>query len=94
MKIEHEQQKKKGAFFIEEGGERLSELRYFTSAPNVITVFHTEVSEKLRGKGIGQDLIAAVVNFARENKLKIKPACPYAKRVIDSIPEFKDILAG
>ena len=76
MRIEHKEEKKKGVFFIEENGERLAELAYFESAPDEITVYHTEVSDKLRGEGIGQDLVGAAVSFARENKLKIVPTCP------------------
>jgi len=93
MRIEHKEEKKKGVFFIEENGERLAELAYFESAPDEITVYHTEVSDKLRGEGIGQDLVGAAVSFARENKLKIVPTCPYAKKVIDRTPEFQDVLA-
>ena len=93
MKIEHEEKGKKGIFFIDENGERLAELVYLKSAPAVITIYHTEVNEKLRGEGIGQDLVAAAVSFARENKLKIVATCPYAKKLIDRTPEFQDILA-
>ena len=93
MKIEHKDGKKKGVFFIEENGERLAELAYFESAPDEITIYHTEVSDKLRGEGIGQDLVGAAVSFAREKGLKIVPTCPYAKKVIDRTPEFQDVLA-
>ncbi len=93
MKIEHEEYKKKGSFFIDENGERLAKLEYFFSAPGKITIYHTEISEKFRGEGIGRDLVAAAVDYARKKGLKIIPKCPYAKRVIDSIPEFQDVLA-
>lgn len=93
MEIRHEEQKKKGAFFVEEDGERLAELAYFKSAPGQITIYHTEVREKLRGEGIGQDLVSAAVQYARENNLKIVPTCPYTKKVIDRTPEFHDVLA-
>jgi uncharacterized protein len=93
MEIGHEEKKKKGAFFIEENGERLAELRYFKSAPGTITIYHTEVEEKFRGEGIGQDLVGAAVNYARAHKLKIVPECPYAKKVIERTPGFQDVVA-
>ena len=93
MRIEHEEKGKKGVFYIEENGERLAELLYFKSAPGEITIYHTEVKEKFRGEGIGQDLVAAAVKYARENKLKINVTCPYAKKVIDRVPEFQNVLA-
>ena len=93
MKIEHDVQDAKGVFFINENGKRLAELAYFESAPDEITIYHTEVSDELRGEGIEQDLVGAAVSFARENKLKIVPTCPYAKKVIARTPEFQDVLA-
>ncbi len=93
MQIEHEQLKKKGVFLVNKDGERLAELAYFTSAPGQITVYHTEVSEQLRGEGIGKKLVAAVVKYARENNLKIIPTCPYARKVIETTPAFQDVLS-
>ncbi|HEX3100346.1 MAG TPA: GNAT family N-acetyltransferase [Pyrinomonadaceae bacterium] len=92
-KIQQEEHKKKGAFFLEVGGERLAEMLYFHSNPGEITIYHTEVDPSLAGKGVGYDLVAAGVEFARENGLKIVPTCSYAKKVIDKTPEFQDVLA-
>ncbi len=33
-----------------------------------------------------------VVKFARENKIKIIPLCPFAKSVFDRLEEIKDVL--
>jgi len=93
MDIRHEAGSKKGAFVIDADGERLAKLEYFVSAPGEITVYHTEVDEKLRGQRIGDKLVAAAVTYARENKLKVVPTCPFAKKVIDRTPEFQDVLA-
>ena len=93
MDIGHEEKKKKGVFFFDENRERLARLEYFHSAPGVITVYHTEVDEKLRGQHAGDKLVAAAVEYARENDLKIIPTCSFAKKVVDRTPEFQDILA-
>lgn len=93
MDILHEEAKKKGAFFIEDGGERLAELQYFHSAPGEITAYHTEVDERLRGQKIGDKLVAAVVEYARVQNLKIVATCSFTKKVIDRTPEFQDVLA-
>lgn len=93
MKIEHKEQNKKGAFFIDENGERLAELAYANSAPGVITIYHTEVSPNLRGEGIGEDLVAAAVDHARKNDLKVIPTCSYAKKIIDETSDLQDVLA-
>jgi predicted GNAT family acetyltransferase len=38
--------------------------------------------------------VKAGVEYARANNLKIRPVCPYAKKVIDATAEFHDVLAG
>lgn len=93
MEIQHEDQKKKGAFFIEDGGGRVAQIQYFQSAPSEITAYHTEVDERLRGQKIGDKLVAALVCYARDNGLKVVATCPFAKKVIDRTPEFRDVLA-
>ncbi len=94
MKINREEHGKKGAFFIEQDGEWVAEMTYFKSGENEITIDHTEVEDSLEGKGIGTELVAEGVKYARENRLKIVAACPFAKKVIDETPEFQDVLAG
>ena len=93
MDIKQEEAKKKGSFFIEEDSERVAELQYFHSAQGQITIYHTEVDEKLRGKGIGEDLVANAIAFARETRLKVVAQCPYAHKVIERTEEYKDVLA-
>jgi predicted GNAT family acetyltransferase len=93
MQIQRDEHGKKGAFYIEDDGEWVAELTYFRSGQDVITVDHTEVDESLRGEGVGQQLVKAAVDFARENNLRIKPACPYFRGVVDTTPEFKEVLA-
>lgn len=92
MEIQHEHHDGKGSFLIEENGEQLARLDY-TSSPRKISIYHTEVDKKLRGEGIGQDLVASAVKYARENDLKIVATCPYAKKLIEENAEYNDILA-
>jgi predicted GNAT family acetyltransferase len=92
MQIQHDEHGRKGAFYIEENGEWIAELTYVKNN-GTMTIDHTEIAEKLRGEGIGQDMVKAAVEFAREKGLKVKPACPYARKVIERTPEFQDVLA-
>jgi predicted GNAT family acetyltransferase len=93
MEIQRQEDGCKGAFFIEEGGKRLAELTYKKSGDAEITIDHTEVDPKFRGENIGEDLVAAAVSFARENDLKVKATCPYAKKVLEDKREFQDVLS-
>jgi uncharacterized protein len=82
----------KGAFIIKEDNQRLAEMTYSKAGDSLIIIDHTDVSDVLRGKGAGKQLVTAAVNYARENNLKILPLCPFAKSVFDRTPEFQDVL--
>ncbi|HTE32986.1 MAG TPA: GNAT family N-acetyltransferase [Chryseolinea sp.] len=66
----------KGAFVIEEAGERIAEMVISISGNN-LTVYHTEVSDKLKGQGVASKLLSTMVEYARNNKLKVIALCPY-----------------
>ena len=59
----------------------------------MIIIDHTEVGQSLKGKGIGLQLVKAVVAHARESKIKILPLCPFAKSVFDKKEELRDVLS-
>lgn len=91
MEIQHEQKENKGAFFVEENGRRLAEMTYSKAGTDLIIIDHTEVSDELRGKSVGAKLVQAAVEYARTNKIKILPLCPFAKSVFDKKPEYADV---
>jgi len=93
MDIQRDEHGRKGAFYIDEDGEWVAELAYVRTSDDTLVIDHVEVDEKLSGQGIGKKLVEAVVNYARENGLKIKPDCPYTRKIIDSTPEYQDVLA-
>ena len=66
----------RGAFVIEEAGERVAEMAISISGSN-LTVFHTEVSDKLKGQGVAGQLLSAMVAYGRDHKLKVIALCPY-----------------
>lgn len=93
MKIQREEHGKKGAFFIEENGEWVAELTYVKAGDDKFIINHTEVDESLKGEGIGGDLVAEAVKFARENNLKISATCPFAKEELKKNADYADVLA-
>jgi uncharacterized protein len=92
MEIKFEQKATKGSFFIEENGQRLGEMTFSRAGDDVLIIDHTEVSEALKGKGAGKQMVAAAVDYARKNKIKILPLCPFAKSVFDKVKEYQDVL--
>ncbi|MCC2251094.1 MAG: GNAT family N-acetyltransferase [Bacillota bacterium] len=69
-----------------------AEITFDTSDEGHIIITHTKVSEELRGQGVAGKLVDEVVNFARREEKKIKPACSYAKNKMERTPEYRDIL--
>ncbi len=92
MNIERIEHGSKGAFIIKVNNERLAEMTYSKAGDRLIIIDHTEVSDTLRGKGAGKQLVTAAVEYARKNQIKILPLCPFAKSVFDKSPEFNDVL--
>jgi len=92
MNIDHIEHGSKGAFIIKENNQRLAEMTYSKAGDHLITVDHTEVSDALRGKGAGKQLVNAAVNYAGEKNIKILPLCPFAKAIFDKTPQFHEVL--
>lgn len=81
----------RGAFFIEDQGERIAFME-ISIVNNLLTVFHTEVAEKLKGQGIATRLVEHMVKYAREHSLKVIPLCPYVHALFNRHPDvYADI---
>ena len=82
----------KGAFYIKQDNEVLAQMTYVWAGTDRIIIDHTEVSDALKGKGAGKQMVAKAVEFAREKGIKIVPLCPFARSVFDKVKEFTDVL--
>ncbi|WP_338359758.1 GNAT family N-acetyltransferase [Yeosuana marina] len=92
MDINHEDDGKKGKFYVILNGKEEAAMTYVYAGKNFI-IDHTEVSEVFKGQGVGYKLVEAGVNFARENNIKIKPLCPFAQAVFKKKgPLYADVL--
>lgn len=81
----------RSAFFMNEGDQRVAEM-VFSISGNNLTVYHTEVSETLKGKGVSGQLLETMVNYARAHSLKVIPLCPYVNLQFRRHPEqYMDI---
>ncbi len=79
------------AFVIEENNERIAEM-VVGIIGNKMSVYHTEVADQLEGQGIGKKLIQEMVDYARNNNLKVLPLCPYVLAQFKRHPDqFSDI---
>ena len=95
MLIQQKQEGSKGSFYVEENEITLAEMTYSMTGTGLMIIDHTEVSDELRGKNAGYQLVKAAVEYARTNHIKIIPLCPFAKSVFDKKhDEFGDVLRG
>ncbi len=94
MKVQRQESGDKGSFYIEEDGQKSALMTYKKSDENEITIDHTEVDKAMQEKGLGKKMVAAAVEYARENDIKIVPVCPFVKKVIDETSEYRDVLAA
>ncbi|MEN0002695.1 MAG: GNAT family N-acetyltransferase [Bacteroidota bacterium] len=92
MEVTHEQLETKGSFYIAPDKERLAEMTYSKAGASMIIIDHTEISEQLRGQGVGKKLVLAAVDWARESNKRVLPLCPFAKSVFNKTPEIRDVL--
>lgn len=93
MLIKQKQEGSKGSFYIEENERMLAEMTYSMAGTNLMIIDHTEISDELKGKNVGYQLVQAAVEFARKNQIKILPLCTFAKSVFDKKgAAFSDVL--
>ncbi|MDX1909501.1 MAG: GNAT family N-acetyltransferase [Bacteroidia bacterium] len=83
---------KKGVFYLEENGSRIAEMTYVWAGDTRFIIDHTEVFPGNEGRGLGKQLVAAAVAYARETGKHILPLCPFAKGVFQRTPAFADVL--
>ena len=92
MKVELKLDKNNnGGFYIMDEAEQIAEMAISISGKN-LTVYHTEVSQKAEGKGLGKELLSAMVDHARKNGLKVIALCPFVHAQFKRHPEqYADI---
>jgi predicted GNAT family acetyltransferase len=76
---------KKGnnCFYVGESEEkREAIITFYYDNTKTLVIDHTYVDEKFRGQGLARELVNAVVDYARREKLVIRPLCSYARKVL------------
>ena len=80
-----------GHFFIMNGDKQIAQMIIGVSG-NDLTVYHTEVLPEAESKGLAFQLLKAMVDYARDNKLKVIALCPYVFAQFKRHPdEYEDI---
>ncbi len=90
--INLEENDTKGRAYVGEASAPQAEMTYSKASDTLLIIDHTEVSESLRGQGVGRKLLDRLVEKARAQHLTILPLCPYAKSVFAKDPSIGDVL--
>jgi predicted GNAT family acetyltransferase len=91
--IEREDHASGGRWHVEVDGHE-AEMTYSRASATLIIIDHTSVPDALRGRGVGQALVARAVADARREGFRIIPLCPFAKSQFERHAEWRDVLSG
>ena len=72
-------------------GQGLCVLQYRITAGKMI-IYHTEVPPPLERKGLAAQMTRAALEFARSEKLRVEPRCPYTVTFLRKHPEYSGLL--
>ena len=81
----------KSRFEFEEDGAT-AYLEFESDSTGWMTLWHTEVPEALRGRGIAAVLARNALEYARDQKLKVDVVCPSVANFIAKHPEFQPLV--
>ena len=80
-----------GRFLIRVDGKRAGYATY-RRHDGVLALRHTEIEPDFEGKGLGSQLIVAVLGRAREAGETVLPFCPFTRDYIERHPEWLDLV--
>ena len=78
-------------FELEEEGET-AYLEFELDKAGWITLWHTEVPQALRGRGLAGELAKTALEYARDNNLKVDVICPSVATYLAKNPEFQGLV--
>ena len=73
-------------------GEHRSELAYVIDGERVVFT-HTFVPPELRGRGVAERLVRTALDWARQERKRVVPACSYVAKFIERHQEYRDLVA-
>jgi predicted GNAT family acetyltransferase len=82
----------RGTFDLDIDGRRAGFLSYSLDGPATMVIDYVQVDPSLRGRKLGDRLVAAAVDWARANQRRIVPICSFARAVMRRTKAFQDVL--
>jgi predicted GNAT family acetyltransferase len=66
----------------------------YIERPDVVVFPHTVVSPRLRGRGLGRDLVRQALDDVRGSGRRVVATCWYVAEFIGEHPDYRDLLAA
>ena len=92
MTIKQTGEGRKGSFKAFDLETEAGNLVYHFAGSDKIIIEHTVVDPAFKGRNVGKQLVMAAVEFARDQKIRVMPLCPFANSVFEKVPEINDVL--
>ena len=93
MQIKLDVTETKGRFYVGELSAPTAEMVFrLPPGGEKMIIDHTEVSDIHKGEGVGKQLVAEAVAYARAHGLKIYPLCVFARSVLLKNKDYQDVL--
>lgn len=70
---------------------KIAFAKYLLAGEKII-IEHTEVPVELEGRGIAGRIVRTALEYARAQKLKVMPLCPFTAGFIHRHPEYQDLV--
>jgi predicted GNAT family acetyltransferase len=93
MEIKRKDNGREGVFKAMEGHTEMGEMTYIWRGSDEIVITHTGVEPEYEGQGVGKQMVLEAIEFARENKIKIVPLCPFVQALFNRLPGVGDVWA-
>ena len=81
-----------GSFSYSKDGDTAT-LAWSTTSPTLIIASSTSVPDSMRGQGVGEALLTALINDGKENGHKIIPLCPFVKARGPRRPDWAEVVS-
>jgi predicted GNAT family acetyltransferase len=88
--VEHDEGRQRFFSRLKEGEAYLS---YEEDGEGTLDLQHTVVPEPARGRGVGESLVRAALDHAREQGVRIVPSCPFVAAYLAEHPEERELVA-
>lgn len=92
MDIQHKPNENR--FALLDAGKEIGEICYVPEGEGLLIANHTFVDDAYAGQGLAGQLLAALVDYARAQNLRIQPVCSYVVAAFERHPErYADVEA-